>query len=44
MDKEQELTGHIKNLHKTKNETRVGVEFVETLPAVEKVITRYMNS
>lgn len=44
MDEEQELTGHIRNLHKTKSETRIGVEFLETLPAVEKVITHYMGS
>lgn len=43
MDEEQEVTGHIRNLHKTKRETRIGVEFVENLPAVEKVITHYLG-
>jgi len=43
MDEEQELAGHIKNLHKTKRETRMGVEFVEKLPVVEKVITHYLG-
>jgi len=43
MDEEQELTGHIRNLHKTKRETRIGVEFVENLPVVEKVITHYLG-
>ncbi len=43
MDEEQVLAGHIKNLHKTKRETRIGVAFVENSPAVEKVITRYLG-
>jgi len=43
MDEEQELAGQIKNLHKTKRETRIGVEFVENPPAVEKVITHYLG-
>jgi hypothetical protein len=42
-DKEQELAGHIRNLHKTKRETRIGVEFVDHLPEVEKVITHYLG-
>ncbi len=43
MDEEQELAGQIKNMHKTKRETRIGVEFVENPPAVEKVITHYLG-
>jgi c-di-GMP-binding flagellar brake protein YcgR len=43
MDEEQELTGHIRNLNKTKRETRIGVEFVENPPAVEKAITHYLS-
>ena len=43
MDEEQELAGQIKNLNKTKRETRIGVEFVENPPAVEKVITHYLG-
>jgi hypothetical protein len=43
MSKDQELTGHIKNLHRTKHETRIGVEFVENLPQVEKIITHYLG-
>ena len=43
MDEEQVLAGHTKNLHKTKRDTRIGVEFVENSPAVEKVITRYLG-
>ena len=43
MDEEQELTGHIRNLNKTKHETRIGVEFIENSPAVEKAITHYLS-
>jgi c-di-GMP-binding flagellar brake protein YcgR len=43
MDEEQVLAGHIKNLHKTKRETRIGLEFVENPPSVEKVITHYIE-
>ena len=43
MDKEQELIGHIRNFNKTERETRIGVEFVENPPAVEKAITHYLS-
>jgi len=43
IDEEQELAARIRNLNKTENETRIGVEFVENPPAVEKVITHYFE-
>ena len=43
IDEEQEISGHIRNLNKTKRETRIGVEFVNNLPAVEKMITQYLG-
>ena len=43
IDEEQELTACIRNLNKTENETRIGVEFVENPPAVEKLITDYFE-
>jgi c-di-GMP-binding flagellar brake protein YcgR len=42
-DEEQVLTGHIRNLNKTKQETRIGVEFEENPPEVEKAITHYLS-
>lgn len=43
LNEDHELTGHIKNLHRTKRETRIGVEFVENLPQVKKIITHYLG-
>jgi c-di-GMP-binding flagellar brake protein YcgR len=43
IDEKQELTARIRNLNKTENETRIGMEFVENPPAVEKVITHYLE-
>ena len=42
-NEEQDLAGHIKNVRKIKLETKIGVEFVENLPVVEKVIAHYLG-
>ena len=40
---EQELTGRIRKLNKTKHETRIDVEFAEIPPSVEKTMTHYLS-
>jgi c-di-GMP-binding flagellar brake protein YcgR len=43
MNEEQELIGHIRNLYRTERETKIGVEFVENLPQVNKIIACYLG-